>query len=191
MTWHEAMERYGSDKPDIRFGMELVELTDVFAATEFKAFMAPCVKGIRVPGGAELSRKRLDDLTDKAKRWGAKGLVWMRVQPTTALDSPVAKFLSEDELAGIRSALAAEPGDLLLLVADERAVVRHVLGLLRLELGRPPVTEGGLHFLWVVDFPLFEGARRRRQPGAGPPPVHDAAPRRRRPARRPTTRPTC
>ena len=156
MTWHEAMERYGSDKPDIRFGMELVELTEVFAATEFKAFMGQTVKGIRVPGGAELSRKRLDDLTDKAKRWGAKGLVWMRVQPD-ALDSPVAKFLSEDELGGIRSALAAEAGDLVLLVADERAVVRHVLGLLRLELGRPPVTEGGLHFLWVVDFPLFEG----------------------------------
>jgi aspartyl-tRNA synthetase len=73
------------------------------------------------------------------------------------LDSPVAKFLSEAELAGVRSALAAEPGDVLLLVADARPVVRHVLGLLRLELGRPPVTEGGLHFLWVVDFPLFEG----------------------------------
>ena len=73
------MERYGSDKPDVRFGMELVELTEVFAGTEFKAFQAPCVKGIRVPGGAELSRKQLDDLTDKAKRWGAKGLVWMRV----------------------------------------------------------------------------------------------------------------
>jgi aspartyl-tRNA synthetase len=73
------------------------------------------------------------------------------------LDSPVAKFLSEDELSGLRTTLAAEPGDLLLLVADERSKVRHVLGLLRLDLGRPPVTEGGLHFLWVVDFPLFEG----------------------------------
>jgi aspartyl-tRNA synthetase len=156
MTWHDAMERYGSDKPDIRFGMELAELTDVFARTEFKAFLGQTVKGIRVPGGAELSRKRLDDLTDKAKRWGAKGLVWMRVTDDT-LDSPVAKFLSADELGGIRATLAGEPGDLLLLVADERHVARHVLGLLRLELGRPPVTEGGLHFLWVVDFPLFEG----------------------------------
>jgi aspartyl-tRNA synthetase len=155
MTWHDAMERYGSDKPDVRFGMELVELTDVFADTEFKAFMGQTVKGIRVPGGAEFSRKRLDELTDKAKSWGAKGLVWMRVQPDT-LDSPVAKFLSDDELAGIRTGLAAEPGDLALLVADDRSMVRHVLGLLRLELGRPPVTEGGLQFLWVVDFPLFE-----------------------------------
>jgi aspartyl-tRNA synthetase len=191
MTWADAMERYGSDKPDIRFGMELVELTELFAATEFKAFAGQCVKGIRVPGAAEATtRKRLDELTDMAKRWGAKGLVWMRVQPDSPeaeprperpgaegaksgersisaagdesgrgvrLDSPVAKFLSDDELAGIRTQLEAEPGDLVLLVADTRAVARHVLGLLRLELGRPPVTEGGLHFLWVVDFPLFEG----------------------------------
>jgi aspartyl-tRNA synthetase len=156
MTWHDAMERYGSDKPDIRFGMELVELTDVFATTGFKAFAGQTVKGICVPGGAEMSRRRLDDLTDAAKRWGAKGLVWMRVQDD-ALDSPVAKFLSDDELAGLRTALDPKTGDLLLLVADHRHVVRHVLGLLRLELGRPPVTEGGLHFLWVVDFPLFEG----------------------------------
>ena len=156
MTWHDAMERYGSDKPDIRFGMELVELTDVFATTGFMAFAGQTVKGICVPGGAEMSRKRLDDLTDAAKRWGAKGLVWMRVQDD-ALDSPVAKFLSDDELAGLRTALDPKTGDLLLLVADHRHVVRHVLGLLRLELGRPPVTEGGLHFLWVVDFPLFEG----------------------------------
>ena len=156
ITWQDAMERYGSDKPDIRFGMELVELTDVFAVTGFKAFAGQTVKGMRVPGGGEFSRKRLDDLTDAAKRWGAKGLVWMRVTDD-ALDSPVAKFLSDGELAGIRTQLEAEPGDLLLLVADQRPVVRHVLGLLRLELGRPPVTEGGLHFLWVVDFPLFEG----------------------------------
>jgi aspartyl-tRNA synthetase len=156
MTWHDAMERYGSDKPDVRFGMELIELTDVFADTGFNAFKAPCVKGIRVPGGAETSRKRLDELTDMARRWGAKGLVWMRVQEGT-LDSPVAKFLSDDEMAGIRSGLGAEPGDLVLLVADERSRVRHVLGLVRLEVGRPAVTEGGLNFGWVVDFPLFEG----------------------------------
>ena len=156
MTWHDAMERYGTDKPDVRFGMELVELTEVFASTGFKAFAGQAVKGIRLPGGGDMSRKRLDDLTDAAKRWGAKGLVWMRVQADT-LDSPVAKFLSEDELAGIRGALAAEPGDLLFLVADDRPIVRQVLGRLRLELGRPPVTEGGLNYLWVVDFPLFEG----------------------------------
>ena len=156
MTWREAQERFGSDKPDTRFGMELIELTPIFAATEFNAFKADCVKGIRVEGGAEFTRSRLDDLTDRAKRWGAKGLVWMRVRAEGELDSPVAKFLSADELAGLVAATGAVEGDLLLLVADERHPVCHVLGLLRLELGRPPVTEGGLQFLWVVDFPLFE-----------------------------------
>ncbi len=157
MSWEEAMERFGSDKPDVRFGLELVELTDVFAATEFNAFKADCIKGIRVPGGAELTRKQLDELTDKAKQWGAKGLVWMRVDDDGSLNSPVAKFLSATELDAIRDGLGGTAGDLLLLVADERAKVRHVLGLLRLDLGRPPVDEGGLNLLWVVDFPLFEG----------------------------------
>ncbi|MCB1251456.1 MAG: aspartate--tRNA ligase [Acidimicrobiales bacterium] len=156
MTWLEAMERFGSDKPDTRFGMELVELTERFSATEFNAFKAPCVKGICVPGGGDKTRKQLDDLTEQAKRWGAKGLVWMRVGAGGELTSPVAKFLSEGELAGIVEATGAAEGDLVLIVADERPRVRHVLGLLRLELGRPPVTEGGLQFLWVVDFPLFE-----------------------------------
>ncbi|MCU0268150.1 MAG: aspartate--tRNA ligase [Acidimicrobiales bacterium] len=157
MTWLEAMERYGSDKPDVRFGMELVELTPLFAQTGFNAFKASCVKGIRVPGAATMTRNQLDGLTDDAKRFGAKGLVWMKVEGDGTLASPVAKFLSEDELGGLRSSLGAEAGDLVLIVADERPRVRHVLGLLRLRLGRPPVTEGGLHFLWVVDFPLFEG----------------------------------
>ncbi|CAB4322329.1 unannotated protein [freshwater metagenome] len=156
MTWHEARERFGSDKPDTRFGMELIELTPVFAGTEFNAFKADCIKGLRVEGGAEFTRSRLDDLTDRAKRWGAKGLVWMRVRADGEVDSPVAKFLSADELSGLVAATGAVEGDLLLLVADDRPAVCHVLGLLRLELGRPPVTEGGLQFLWVVDFPLFE-----------------------------------
>ena len=161
MTWREAMDRYGSDKPDIRFAMELTDLTDVFAGTGFNAFRAPSVKGIRYAGGSgPTSRGRLDDLTDAAKRWGAKGLVWMRVEAgddgAPALHSPVAKFLSAAELAGVAERLEAQIGDVLFLVADDWAPVCHVLGLLRLELGRPPVTEGGLRFLWVVDFPLFE-----------------------------------
>jgi aspartyl-tRNA synthetase len=157
MTWREAMERFGSDKPDVRFAMELIELTAVFAQTEFKAFQAPCVKGLRVPGQGGVPRSRLDALTDQAKRWGAKGLVWMRVGEGGALDSPVAKFLNEEELAALVSATGAEAGDLLLLVADEWRVACHVLGLLRIELGRPPVSEGGYHFLWVTEFPLFDG----------------------------------
>ncbi|HNB94853.1 MAG TPA: aspartate--tRNA ligase [Microthrixaceae bacterium] len=161
ITWRDAMDRYGSDKPDVRFGMELVELTDVFAATGFNAFKASCIKGIRLEGGSEsTSRSRLDDLTDTAKRWGAKGLVWMRVERgedgALSLNSPIAKFLSEVELAGIAQRLGAAEGDLLFLVADDWATTCHVLGLLRLELGRPPVDEGGRRLLWVVDFPLFE-----------------------------------
>ncbi|MBV9953480.1 MAG: aspartate--tRNA ligase, partial [Acidimicrobiia bacterium] len=155
ITWHEAIDRYGSDKPDTRFGMELVELTEVFAQTEFNAFKVPCIKGIRVAGQASLGRNKLDGLTDDAKRWGAKGLVWLKVTEDD-LESPIAKFLSDDEKAGLRAAVGAESGDLILIVAGEWDLVCHVLGLLRLALGRMPVTEGGLTFLWVVDFPLFE-----------------------------------
>jgi len=161
ITWHDAMDRYGSDKPDTRFGLELVELTGVFAATGFNAFKASCVKGVRHPGAAETTtRSRLDDLTESAKRWGAKGLVWMRVEQdehgATVLNSPIAKFLSAEELDAIVAGLGAEPGDVCYLVADEWLSVCHVLGLLRLELARPPVDATDLRFLWVVDFPLFE-----------------------------------
>ncbi len=157
MTWQEAQDRYGTDKPDIRFGMELVDLGRMFASTEFRAFRAEAVKGIRVPGEGAATRSRLDALTGRAKALGAAGLVWMRVGDGGALESPVAKFLSDGERAGVVEATGAGPGDLLLLVAGERRVADHVLGVLRLDLGRPPVSEGGLHFLWVVDFPLFEG----------------------------------
>jgi aspartyl-tRNA synthetase len=156
MTWHEAMNRFGSDKPDVRFGLELVELTEVFAETGFNAFKAPCVKGIRLPGGGETGRNQLDQLTDRAKSWGAKGLVWMKVGEDGEVSSPVAKFMSEDEIAGVLDRLGAEAGDICFIVADDWRRTVHVLGLLRLELGRPPVNEGGFNFLWVVDFPLFE-----------------------------------
>jgi aspartyl-tRNA synthetase len=156
MTWHEAMARYGSDKPDVRFAMELVELTEVFAGTEFRAFQAPVVKGIRVPGQGGMARAQVDRLIDRAKQLGAGGLVWMRVTDGLVLDAPVAKFLSDAEQRALLDALGAEVGDLLLLEAGTRTLVDHVLGALRLDLGRPPVTEGGLAFLWVVDFPLFE-----------------------------------
>ena len=161
ISWLDAMERYGSDKPDVRFGMELVELTEVFAETQARVFQAPCVKGICLPGGAEsLSRNQIDSLVETCQRWGAKGLAWMKVAQldgSAVLDAGVAKFLSADESGAVISALGASVGDMVFLVADERRLVRHVLGLLRLELGRPPVNEGGLHYLWVVDFPLFEG----------------------------------
>jgi aspartyl-tRNA synthetase len=158
MTWLDAAERFGSDKPDLRFGMELVELTDVFASTEFKAFAgAGCIKGIRVEGRADdFGRNKLDGLTDRAKSLGAKGLVWLKVT-SDGLDSPVAKFLSDDEQSKLRAALGAQPGDLLLVVADDRHVVRSVLGTLRTDLGRPPVSEGPYTYVWITEFPMFEG----------------------------------
>ncbi len=156
LTWHEAMERFGSDKPDLRFGLELVDVTEVFATTEFRAFQAEAVKAIRVPAGAEFGRNKLDGLVDRAKQLGGGGLVWMRVQERGALDSPVAKFLTEPESFGLVDEMGAQAGDLLLLAAGERAVVRRVLGTIRLDLARPPVHVGPMRLVWVVDFPLFE-----------------------------------
>mgnify|MGYP001239415774 FL=1 len=165
MTWQEAMERFGSDKPDIRFDLELVDLTDIFKSTEFRAFQAPCIKGIRVPGGAEYSRSRLDELTDKSQNWGAKGLAWIKIEDSEMV-SPISKFLSEEEKTSLNSKMSGEEGDLLLLVADEWSTVCHVLGLVRLEIGKPPINEGGFHFLWVIDFPLFEGTDENGNPSS-------------------------
>jgi aspartyl-tRNA synthetase len=157
MTWHQAQEHYGSDKPDVRFAMELIDLGQVFAATEFRAFQADVVKGIRLPGEGAMSRAQVDKLVDRAKQLGAGGLVWMRVVDGGALECQVLKFLSEAEQLGIVDTLGAEPGDLLLVAAGSRRVVDHVLGTLRVELGPPrSMQQGGLQFLWVVDFPLFE-----------------------------------
>ncbi|MFZ6002763.1 MAG: aspartate--tRNA ligase [Actinomycetota bacterium] len=159
ITWHEALDRFGTDKPDLRFGMELVDLTAVFAATEFKAFAtAGAIKGLRVAGAAAgYGRNKLDGLTDRAKSLGAKGLVWIKVGEEGALDSPVAKFLSEGEQSALVATLEARPGDLLLLVADEWHTACEVLGTLRNDLGRPPVHEGPYRYVWVIDFPMFVG----------------------------------
>src|SRR5690606_10680226 len=159
ITWHDAMNRFGIDKPDLRFGMELVELNEVFEATEFKAFAgAGAIKGIRVEGGAgEYGRNQLDKLTDRAKSIGAKGLVWLKVGAGGALESPVAKFLSETEQTALVERFGAVDGDLLLIVADEWATTCEVLGQLRNDIGRPPVHEGPYRYVWVVDFPLFVG----------------------------------
>jgi aspartyl-tRNA synthetase len=156
MTWHESMERFGTDKPDTRFGMELVDLGAVFATTEFRAFQADAVKGICVRGMGEVSRSTVDNLVDRAKLLGAAGLVWMRVKENGTLEAPVLKFLTEKEQLELVAALEAVPGDLVLIVAGDRRTTNHVLGILRLDLGRPPVNEGGLQLQWVLDFPLFE-----------------------------------
>ncbi len=173
ITWHEAMNRFGIDKPDLRFGMELVELTEVFASTSFKAFAgADCIKGINAGSRAEeFGRNKLDGLTDRAKQLGAKGLVWLKVGGDGSLDSPVAKFLSSEEQAAVSSRLGAQPGDLLLIVADSWMTTCEVLGQLRNDLGRPPVHEGPYRYVWVVDFPLFvsvDATTGRPRPGHHP-----------------------
>jgi len=161
MTWFDAMDRYGTDKPDLRFGMELIDLTPVFAGTDVRAFAAPCVKGLRLAGGATLTRSRLDALTDQAKGWGAKGLAWFRVTAGDGgglgLDSPLDRFLSDAERSGLLAATGAEEGDLLLVVADVHRTACTVLGQLRLVLGGRPVGEGPFRYVWVVEFPMFDG----------------------------------
>ena len=159
ITWHEAMNRFGVDKPDLRFAMELNDLTDVFASTGFKAFAgAHTIKGINAAGKAdEFGRNKLDAMTDKVKKMGAKGLVWLKVAADGSLESPVAKFLAETEQAALKERLGAEPGDLLLIVADDWTTTCEALGTLRNDIGRPPVFEGPYRYLWVVDFPMFVG----------------------------------
>ncbi len=163
MTWHDAMERFGSDKPDLRFGMELVELTPIFAETGFKAFStAGSIKAIKVDEGADqYGRNKLDGLTDEAKSFGAKGMVWLKIRAGESggleFESPVAKFLSETETAAIIEATGAAEGDLVLVIADEWSTTCEVLGELRNRIGRPPVSEGPYKYLWVTDFPLFVG----------------------------------
>jgi aspartyl-tRNA synthetase len=156
MTWADALDRYGTDKPDLRFAMTLHDLSEAFAATDVKAFSAPTIKALRVPGGAEFTRSRLDALTDQAKALGAKGLAWFRVT-ADGLDSPLARFLSAEETAAIAAVDDARAGDLILVVADEYAQACKVLGSLRLVIGAPPVSEGPHHYVWITEFPLFEG----------------------------------
>jgi aspartyl-tRNA synthetase len=163
ITWHDAMNRFGIDKPDLRFGLELQELTSLFASTEFKAFSgAESIKGLRVdaatyPEAAAYGRNKLDALTDRAKKIGAKGLVWMKIGAAGAIDSPVAKFLSEQEQSNLVRTMGAVEGDLLLLVADSWDTTCEVLGQLRNDIGRPPVHQGPYRYVWVTEFPLFIG----------------------------------
>ena len=156
VTWAEALDRYGTDKPDLRFAMVLQDLSEVFANSNVKAFAAPTVKALRVVDGASFSRSKLDALTDQAKSLGAKGLAWFRVT-NEGLDSPLARFLSESEAAAIQSVDGAKIGDLVLIVADEYVEACRALGALRVTLGSLPVGEGPHHYVWVTEFPLFEG----------------------------------
>lgn len=161
MTYAEALERYGTDKPDLRFGMEIVDLSEVFAATEFKVFSSVlgssgCVRGIN-GGKLGLSRSGVDAFVSRAQELGAKGLVWMVVEEAGSLRSPIAKFLSDAELAAIKTALDGDVGDTLLIAADDARVVGKVLGQLRLDMGQPDDNDE-LAFAFIVDFPVFDVA---------------------------------
>jgi aspartyl-tRNA synthetase len=158
----EAMSRYGSDKPDLRFAMELVDVSALFVGSEFQAFAqvvaaGGVVKALRVPGAGGMSRKELDDLTSEAKQGGAKGLVWIKVNPDGALQSPAVKFIQAIQQP-LLAALGAGPGDLVLLVADVSTVAATVLGRLRVDLARRRnlIPTDRDVFAWIIDFPLVE-----------------------------------
>ena len=162
MSYQEAMARYGSDRPDIRFGMELVDVTDVVSRSTFQVFTQAIaeggvVKGINLTGGGGRSRKEIEDLIGMAQAYGAGGLAWVKVE-AEGCQTPIAKFFSSEALEEIATKMEGKPGDLLLFVADRPQVAHEVLGQLRLHLAR----EGGLikedsyQFVWVVDFPLLE-----------------------------------
>lgn len=163
MTWDEAMDKYGSDKPDLRFGMELINMTEAVKGSEFKVFndiidKGGIVKAINVKGDAGIPRRELDGLVNFVAIYGAKGLAWMQIQPDGSVKSPITKFFSEEYLANILKTAEAEPGDLLLFVADKPSVVAAALGALRIEMAkrRGLIDENKLAFTWVVDFPMFE-----------------------------------
>ncbi|WP_077214083.1 aspartate--tRNA ligase [Bacillus dakarensis] len=163
MPYDEAMSRYGSDKPDTRFDMELVDLTEIFKDSSFKVFASQAasggqVKAINVKGGGlKYTRKDIDGLTEFASRYGAKGLAWLKAEDD-GLKGPIVKFFSEAEDKGLKAALGVETGDLLLFVADKKKIVADALGALRLKLGKELdlIDQSKFNFLWVTDWPLLE-----------------------------------
>ncbi|MDA8372353.1 MAG: aspartate--tRNA ligase [Nocardiopsaceae bacterium] len=158
MPFFEAMDRFGSDKPDLRFGQELTELTGYFAHTSFRVFQAPYVGAVVMPGGASQTRKELDGWQEWAKSRGAKGLAYVLVQEDGTLGGPVAKNLSEQERGGLAQTVGASPGDAVFFAAGERRAAQELLGAARLEIARrlDIIDESQWSFLWVVDAPMFE-----------------------------------
>ena len=158
MTYADAMDKYGSDKPDLRFGLELVEVTEYFAKTEFRVFQAPYVGAVVMPGGADSPRRELDAWQDWAKARGAKGIAYILVNADGTLGGPVAKNISETEQSGIAAFAGAKPGDAIFFAAGERSASQQLLGAARLEIGRRCnlINQGAWEFLWVVDAPMFE-----------------------------------
>ncbi len=158
MTYKDAMDCFGSDKPDMRFGYELTEMTDFFKSTTFRVFQAPYVGAVVMPGGADSPRRELDAWQDWAKARGAKGLAYILVQADGTLGGPVAKNLSESEIAGVAAKAGAKPGDAIFFAAGEKSESQSLLGAVRLEIGkrRNLIDNSKWEFLWVVDAPMFE-----------------------------------
>ena len=158
MTYADAMDRYGSDKPDLRFGYELTEVTDFFKATPFRVFQAPYVGAVVMPGGADSPRRELDAWQDWAKARGAKGIAYILVNADGTLGGPVSKNISEEEQSGIAALVGAKPGDAIFFAAGERSASQQLLGAARLEIGKRCnlINQGAWEFLWVVDAPMFE-----------------------------------
>jgi aspartyl-tRNA synthetase len=162
LSYQEAMDRYGSDKPDLRYGLEIIDVSDIAHACGFKVFSSVVskggkVRGIKVPQGASITRGELDRLADFVAQFGAKGLAWLKLT-SEGVDSPIAKFLTADEMSQISGSFAAKEGDLLLFVAGPKKVVSDSLGNLRQHLANKLdlIPRDSLEFLWVVDFPLLE-----------------------------------
>ena len=167
MSWHEAMERYGSDKPDLRVDLELVSIDDLMQQVDFKVFRGPAddpsgrVAALKVPGGAAISRKAIDDYTKFVGIYGARGLAWIKVNDLAAgldgLQSPIIKFMGEEVVQALMTRLAVANGDIVFFGADKRAVVNEALGALRLRIANDlGLVTTGWAPLWVVDFPMFE-----------------------------------
>jgi aspartyl-tRNA synthetase len=158
MTYADAMDRYGSDKPDLRFGYELTEVTDFFKETPFRVFQAPYVGAVVMPGGASTPRRELDAWQDWAKARGAKGIAYILVNEDGTLGGPVSKNISEAESAGIAALVGAKSGDAIFFAAGERSSSQQLLGAARLEIGKRSnlIAEGKWEFVWVVDAPMFE-----------------------------------
>lgn len=158
MTFADAMARYGTDKPDLRFGLELTELTEYFAATPFRVFQAPYVGAVVMPGGASQPRRQFDAWQEWAKQRGAKGLAYVTVGEDGTLGGPVVKNITDEERAGLAAATGAQPGDAIFFAAGKQSEARALLGAARLEIGRRTglIDEDAWSFVWVVDAPLFK-----------------------------------
>ena len=181
MTYHEAMRRFGSDKPDLRFGIELVDVTEFFKDTSFRVFQAEFVGAVVMPGGASSPRRELDAWQDWAKARGAKGLAYILVGDDGTLGGPVAKNLSEKESAGIAAQVGARNGDAIFFAAGERQSSLNLLGAVRLEIGQRCnlIDTSAWKFLWVVDAPMFEktetgGWTAVHHPFTGPKPEYES-----------------